>query len=66
MKTGRNLIMKEMMSTEKTYQPSSKEKADDLFNQGFQGLAKITPMSAERIQDRRISETTQSSQQLTD
>ena len=40
--------MSEPTSTTKPSQESSKKKADSLFNQGFEGLAKVTPMAPDQ------------------
>ena len=45
-------------STDKTSKESSKKRADNLLRQGFQRLAKVTPMSPEVGQGPKVSHTT--------
>lgn len=44
-------------STEKNSEESSKKRVDDLLLQGFQRLAKVTPMSPEVGQGPKVSHT---------
>jgi hypothetical protein len=45
-------------STDKTSKESSKKRVDNLLRQGFQRLAKVTPMSPEVGQGPKVSYTT--------
>jgi len=49
--------MKITKSTDKTSEESSKKRVDNLLRQGFQRLAKVTPMSPEVGQGPKVSHT---------
>ena len=50
--------MKMTKSTDKTSEEASKKGVDNLLLQGFQRLAKVTPMSPELGQGPKVSHTT--------